>query len=461
MSRRWLVRSLSVVAAAAAVVVVWWRGRPPEAVPASESSEPSEPNVVLITVDTLRADHLGCYGHPRPTSPHIDRMARKGVRYERALSQAPWTLPAMATVHTSLYPHEHGAILAETRIADRLPTLAEVLGEAGYATYGVVSHTFVNRDHGFAQGFEVFDQSNVLGHDGVSSEGLTSRSLRFLRAHATNRAAEPFFLWVHYFDPHLTYVRHRNMGFASDPSGELPERITGGMLRKGRVGPKDLPYVKGVYDEEIAHTDDQIGALMEGIENLDTQGNVLYAFTADHGEYFLERGKWAHGRDCYRELTHVPLILGGDIDEDLRGTVVETPVEARSIPTTVMELAGIESHPFGGTSLLDEQAWRGQFRFTEGTRAWGKDDRKSCVVSDRYKLIRHLEDGREELYDIVRDRAERHDLLEQTDAELPKSLPSLRRAVDDHWTDGGEAAAKDNELSQRDKDHLRALGYVE
>ena len=128
-----------------------------------------QPNLVLITVDTLRADHLGCYGHSRPTSPRIDRLAESGLLFERAIAPAPWTLPSVATLHTSLFPREHGALRAKSPLRPELTTLAEVLRDVGYSTIALVTHLFVSRRYGFEQGFHTFDESLMQGHDSVTS----------------------------------------------------------------------------------------------------------------------------------------------------------------------------------------------------------------------------------------------------------------------------------------------------
>ena len=135
------------------------------------------PNIILVTVDTLRADHLEVYGYDRATAPSIARLASQGVRFSRALSQAPWTLPSMASVHSSLYPIQHGAFAAETALPEAARDPGRTAGEAvGYRTVAVVSHEFVAAKHGFGQGFEVFDESNVLGHEAVTSRDSTMTS---------------------------------------------------------------------------------------------------------------------------------------------------------------------------------------------------------------------------------------------------------------------------------------------
>lgn len=323
-ARAWLRPVLRAIPSAASIAVA--------AFCVACSGDATPPNIVLISIDTLRADHLDVYGYSRPTAPNLSRLAEEGVLFEHALSQAPWTLPAMASVLTGLYPSQHGASTSEARIAGRVETLAEALLARGYRTRAVVSHSFVDANHGFARGFERFDESQVLGHDAVTSEAVSRIALEKMLPDA----GQPFFLWVHYFDPHFTYVHHPEVGFAGRSEGRFGSAIPARLLsRPGRVSDSELEHIRAVYDEEIRVTDWAVGALLDGIEALGLKENTVVLVTGDHGEYFLERGRFFHGKDVYEELVHVPLIIGGDLPEALRGTVVERSVETASIPATV------------------------------------------------------------------------------------------------------------------------------
>ena len=161
----------------------------------SEPSRGPSPNVILIIIDTVRRDHLGAYGYARDTSPNIDRFASNAVRYERAISQAPWTTPSVASILTSLHPATLG-IQNERSILDRdFVFLSEVLADHGFATGAIVSQMFLSARMNFDQGFEYFDESQILGKEGVSSPEITRLAMGFVDRHR----AEPFFLWLHYF----------------------------------------------------------------------------------------------------------------------------------------------------------------------------------------------------------------------------------------------------------------------
>jgi arylsulfatase A-like enzyme len=420
-----------------------------------------QPNIVLITIDTLRADHLGIYGYARPSSPSIDRLGETGLLFERALSPAPWTLPSMASLHTSLYPPEHGAIGARTKLPDDLTTLAESLQGGGYDTMAFVTHVFVSRRFGLAQGFRAFDESLVLGHDAVTSQDLTKNALRYLR----REGREPFFLWVHYFDPHFSYVRHPEVGFlpadAPDRLDYEDLRIAEPVLRGGALPDRfSLETVKAIYDEEIAFTDAAIGRLLEGIGRMSLDRPTVTVLTADHGEYFMERGRFGHGRDVYDELVHVPLIISGDIGEELKGRRFPESVEVASIAHTLAALAQVEKNPFRGEDLLDIDHHEPRTVFSYGCYAWGTDERKILAESGGWKLIQHLDDGRFELYDVRQDPRETEDQWDQ-ETGTAGSAKKLLRAALDAFAPGGGGKAPSIDLAPEEIERLEALGYVQ
>ena len=420
-------------------------------------AEPEQtPNLVLVTVDTLRADHLEAYGYDRRTSPVVARLAASGIRFQHALSQAPWTLPSMASVHTSLYPIQHGAVGAETALPEAAETLAERLKDLGYHTVAVVSHEFVSRRHGFAQGFDIFDESNVLGHEAVTSTDLTLAALARL-----GDVSEPFFLWVHYFDPHFTYVRHPRFGFADGYAGELPDQLTAGRLmqeERAPVSDADLAYIEAVYDEEIAHTDEWVGKLWDSLETRYGADSSVLIFTADHGEYFLERGRFFHGKDVYEALVRVPLIITGAVDDELRGRVVAGSVETRSIPRTVLGMLGVAADGFGGVDLLEvARGSVGAPSFAEGSYAFGTDQRTRAVVRDPWKLIHRLDDDGYELYELSADPHERTNLYaSETEGGVVVELQLLLEG----FISLPRLQPQPVGLSPQEIERLRALGYI-
>jgi arylsulfatase A-like enzyme len=412
-----------------------------ECVTAWGFSEPaaSAPNIVLITVDTFRADHLGSYGYHRKTSPRLDELAARGVRFDRAWSQAPWTLPSMATVHTSLYPSQHRAVGAETPLSRQWVTLAEVLQNAGYRTLAVVSHLFVGSRLGFDQGFAVFDESNALGDDASSSPQITVTALEALRS--ATPTSQPFLLWVHYFDPHFSYVRKNKFGFADGYRGRLRSPIKAEKLKELEKDPQpqDIAFIESIYDEEVAFTDEWIGQLVDSVDKIVGKRPTLFFVTGDHGEYFMEHERLGHGRDVYEELIRVPLIVAGDLDPALQGRVVKETVE--------LELARSGGEP--------------RLSYSEGIYAWGSDDRKLGVASrDGWKMIHNLDRDSFELYHLGRDPDESTNLWGVEEEGAAEAGNRLRAALRE-FAFQSERPESVIELTDEEREQLRALGYSE
>lgn len=424
-----------------------------------------QPDIILISVDTLRSDHVGSYGYGRDTTPNVDRLADNGILFERAVSQAPWTLPAMASIHTSLYPSQHGATGTNKSIAPEVSTLAEALKEEGYATAGFISHLLLTPQYGFAQGFDVFDGSNAKPHDAITSENLTRLALEQVNV----PREEPLFLWVHYFDPHVAFMAQPEHDFTQGYEGELSGQLVSSALLEERIpvlekmGPADrateIGYVTDLYDGEIAYTDHWIGVLIDGV-NKNSSRPKMILFVADHGEYFMERGRFDHSRDVYDELVHVPLIISGTIDDRLRGTTVLDAVETASLAKTIMVIAGQESIFFQGVDLLGVA--RGTVTaptvvFSEGSYP-GFTEPKVSAESDGWKLIHNAEEDDYELYNLEEDPEELYNLygtdqgLNMTSRLMPEVSEYARRL-------SGEAPIV--ELTTSERKQLENLGYVE
>ena len=285
-------------------------------------------NLLLITIDTLRPDRLSFSGLQRRTSPTIDRLASEGGRFRSVYSQSGWTLPSMATILTGHHSNRHGAINVEHPIASDLPTLATVLSRAGFQTSAFVSHVMLSAENGFAQGFEIYDDTVLeVGHPHRVSTAkiLTDRVLA--RAPSTESR---FFVWVHYFDPHFDYLTHKE--WADWGSGNLDR-----------------------YDGEIAYTDRQISRLLEEFDRLGLMEDTLTVLTADHGEAFGERGTWHHA-SVFEEVLRVPLILHGS---DRRPAEVERPAQQIDLMPTLLNLLQVATPgDLPGTDLFDPEPER-------------------------------------------------------------------------------------------------------
>jgi arylsulfatase A-like enzyme len=291
-------RALRSLSAAAVILAVFAGGC---------TREKRPPNLVLITVDTLRPEHLGYAGSPRATSACLDRLAGEGVVFDHAMSVSGWTLPSVATLLTGQYPKDHGATDFHWSLDASLPTLAGILRRNGYDTYGFVSHIMLTPTYGMGDGFAHFDYSvlNVGNpHEISTSPQLTELALKGLR-----NVKEPYFLWVHYFDPHFQYLPHDQFPF----------------------GNSDLDR----YDSEIAFTDYSIDNLLKGVD----RGNTVVVFTADHGEEFGEHeGKYHY--TLHGEVMRVPMIIKAP---GLTPRVESEPVEQIDLLPTILALLGVEA----------------------------------------------------------------------------------------------------------------------
>lgn len=278
-------------------------------------------DVLLITVDTLRPDHLHYAGDPRPTSPALDDLAREGIVFPRSYSVAGWTLPAMATLLTGRYPKDHTATDFRFPMDRSIVTLAERLQARGYDTQAYVGHFMLGPDNGFARGFDVF-ASSPLGQ-GDLHKVSTSKEVTDLALAGLDRATEPWFVWVHYFDPHFEYLAHPGMAV---------------------FGKSEL----GRYDQEIAHTDLHIGRLLDAID----PHHTIVIFTADHGEEFGEHGGKYH-YTLYDEVMRTPLVIRAPFLEP--GVDMGVAEQIDVIPT-LLGMLGIEvPADLPGRNLLEAE----------------------------------------------------------------------------------------------------------
>lgn len=437
----------------------------------------AHPNLLLVIVDTLRADRLTLYGHSRPTSPAIDALAREGVRFDHAYVAAPWTQPSIASLLTGQYPRRHGLVRMRQRLPEDALTLAEILRAEGWSTAAVVSNLLLGRVFGFRQGFERYSEEEARGHDYVSSVAVTRRAIDML-----GELERPFFLMVHYFDPHYAYMPHASVDFAAVSAGRLSggERIED--LRQMDLDSEEQGFLRDVYDEELRFTDDAIADLLAAAADRKLFANTLIVVTADHGEEFLDRGWIGHTRTLYDELIRVPLVIRLPDDPsyrslDARGVTVMEAVSLVALPPTLLELMGADVPPgaeFEHRSLVpimkgDADGVEPVFAEVDfvpsleaAAPATPKSARMRAIVVGSHKLIHDELAGRFELYDIERDPGERVDLAPRDDALVRE----LRAQLDADLGPPGPAseyapmvefpAAFKKELAER----LRSLGYV-
>jgi arylsulfatase A-like enzyme len=405
---------------------------------ACRQAEDTRPSFILILVDTLRRDHLHAYGYPRETSPSLDALARRGVLFEQAISAAPWTLPSAMSLLTGRYPSSHRVENDGMKLSPKIPLLAEVLKESGYATAAVVSHIYVDSPFGFQRGFDRFDDFGLskdyrfeAGLEPIA-EQVTDHALAEVRRIGKGR---PFFLLVHYFDPHWDYDAPAPYGtrFTSPYSGTVTgsyQSFSEYALPGKTLPPGALQHLIDLYDGEIAYTDAQIGRLLQTLEEEGVARRSVVVVVSDHGEEFKEHGSLGHGRDLYDEVTRVPLLVA-DLRKPAQERRVEAEVRSIDVFPTLCALAGVLP-PRGvqGAPLMP---------FLSGEGGEGRPAISETIRFDAYrksyrepnaKLIVGLESNSRELYDLASDPEERINLWERRGQEALAMEQALFEQVD-------------------------------
>ncbi|MGE4606718.1 MAG: sulfatase [Myxococcota bacterium] len=438
----------------------------------SDESRPGHPNLLLIVVDTLRADHLGAYGYPRETSPAIDALARAAIRFDRAYAAAPWTKPSVASMITGLYPAALGIDNVFSRLPQSALTLAEILRANGYRTAGVVSHVMLSNqwEMGFGQGYETYIESEARGHRHISTERVTDQAIAILDDFANG--TDPFLLFVHYFDPHFDYLDHRDIGFAPVDSESLDgdESIIELRERIPTLSDSDFLFLRDRYDEEIRHTDAGVGRLLAALGRLDLESDTAVVFVSDHGEQFGEKGWIGHTPTLYEMVVRVPLIIRPP-GRPVEPRVVDQPVSLVSLTPTVLEMLGLESSDRG----FQARSFASWLRSGPGDEMEDvvieidfplQDPRISpvrllrrAIVGKRFKLIVDDAIGTLELYDLESDPDEQRDLASARPLLRERMLAALRSRI---AASRAQAVATETvELSDSELEVLRELGYVE
>jgi len=402
-------------------------GQPPERV---------APNVILISIDTLRADRLGAYGATTVETPAIDDLARQGVRFENAYTPVPLTLPAHFTLHTGLEPWHHGVvdngmILAESPAT----TLAEFFTTAGYDTAAFVSAFVLHSTFGLDRGFSFYDDGpgadaalDQLVHASAPADERVGRAIRYLQG-ASQKKERPFFLWLHLFDPHAPYL----------PPIDFRAR-----------------YGQRPYDGEVAFVDSQMGRLWAALERSGIAESTLIVLTSDHGESLGEHGEQTHGLLLYDATLRVPLIFRLPSGERA-GEVRKDAATLADVAPTVLALAGLSPGPsLDGRNLF--AADRSARRLGAISEAPYRRFGWASLVSLRQGGWKYITAPRPELYDLGADPLELHDLFGQERrkaVELGRGAEEIERVLRTR-----QAALKTTETGAEERAGLAALGYI-
>lgn len=437
--------------------------------------------ILLITVDTLRADSISAIEPGRTRTPHIDRLAGDGILFRQARSPASWTLPSVASMMTGLSPDVLEISRTTSKVRDHV-MLAELLRNSGYATGAIGKNVRLRPEVGLTDGFGTYDFYPVPAASGrsigskllralyparfasrtVSTTQLTDRAIEWIETHRAN----PFFLWLHYLDPHVPYAPPEDRLQGSPPTDRITDRFdTPQSIRNGRLGLNmaERAWLRELYDGEVDHVDEQLGRLFEYLDRHHLYDGALLIFASDHGEEFWEHGGYEHGHTLFDEVLRVPLIV--KLPNSRVVETVDTPVSTTDLFATILDICGLENpHEL---SLSLERFWgkRTNLRVAEPVISSGLlyfDDQVS-VVYNGFKYIRNLNTGAETLYDLRADPAETRSLV----AEAPPSLDVAREIVRQHEETSsllrrqlGLGPAEVLEIDEATRKLLKSVGYI-
>ncbi len=460
-----------------------------------ETSEPpagdglARPDIVFVSIDSLRADHVGAYGYTRDTTPFLDELASEGVRFANAISTTSWTLPSHAAMFTGLSDSVHGLVDNGLRLAAEHLTLAELLQHQGYRTAGFFGGPYLHPAFGVAQGFDDYVSCMSAPDDAGDDDVRTSARKHRSPSHAditgprtreriaswadrtlAARDDRPFFLFVHLWDVHYDFIPPAEYAALFDPdyTGEIDGRLmTNAAIREG-MSARDLEHVIALYDAEVRFTDDVLRGIFGDLEARGMLADAVVVVTADHGEEFFEHGKKGHNKSLYDEVLRVPLIVRmPGLAPERAGSVIDTQVQIIDLMPTLARCAGwerplaVQGRDLGpaitrGSTLPERDALtellidRGELR---------------ALRDPSRKVIEPRRDAPAVLFDLALDPGERDPIHansreRQDERERAQSELALAIARTLAFRDALDRAADEFEVSDDMAEQLRALGYL-
>lgn len=432
------------------------------------------PNIVLITVESLRTDHLSLYGYQRETTPNLDRLAEQAIVFDNAFSVTSWTLASHASLFTGLYPAAHDTLRPRDRLKDSYVTLAEALAESGYQTAGIVSGEYLREQFNLQQGFERYDDAPAAARKGaIPTNPDMERSIRrFLTEERDPQ--RPFFLFLYFWDPHYAYAppEPNDTLFVPEAARKPRQRVR---FQKGfelgrHISQEELAFVEAQYDGEIRTTDAALQGLFRQLQESGLWEDSVVIVTADHGEQFFDHGHLGHKHSLYDEELHVPLLL--KLPGRQAGRRDDRLVSLVDLYPTVLELAGLGGSRLShGVSLLAEPRAEGEPIYHELKEMWYQregDGRQSERALDwaalrmgDKKLIWRDQEAVVELFDLARDPGERTPLGAESALPIERwkqRLKEWREAMRKVAEQGGPPEKAS--LDATDEERLRELGYL-
>ncbi|MFN2376521.1 MAG: sulfatase, partial [Candidatus Binatia bacterium] len=429
-------------------------------------------NVVLVSIDSLRADHLGVYGYRRDTSPYMDSIARDGVLFRHSISTSSWTLPAHMSLLTGRSLLGHGVVSDDRSLPKSVGTVAEAFRDGGYETHAIVSAPYVHSRYGFARGFEDYDdrtvyfETNEDSYRSVTGPKVVTAAEEFL---ARDRE-RPFFLFLHFWDVHYDYAPDPPYDTMFDPdykgTVEGENFYFDPAIRQG-MDARDLEHLLALYDGEIRLVDDQLARLQAALDRLGVGGRTIVAVVSDHGDEFFEHGNKGHHRTLYEEVIATPFVLKVP---GRRPSSAEVGAETSLIDVgpTLLGLAGL-----GAPQGSEGRDWSGLYTgaplpaegpvFAELYRT-GTRNVQVASIDARHKVIHHFQQRWLEAFDLESDRGEQRPL----DVRGPLATPVVSRLRD--WLEGRwgrfdkrlrQEGLEPVILDQKATEQLRSLGYLD
>ncbi|RFF29190.1 sulfatase [Wenzhouxiangella sediminis] len=442
---------------------------------ACTSGDDNRPNIVLISIDTLRTDRLGAYGYGRDLTPNLDRLAEEGVVFERAVTSAGTTWPAHASMLTGLYPRYHGVRRNGLELDGDIPLVTELLLESGYSTGSFVSYKGMHFRGKLDRGFDVASDSEFPpdGDDPIRN-GIDTTGMALNWLEQRSDAVEPAFMWLHLFEPHSPYdlTEHsRTWMKETGYDGFLADGASGEELRGQRdrilASPEHIAAMNALYDGEIELADELVGQVLDKLQSTGRLDNTIVIVVSDHGQGLGENGNMGHGPTLREDVLHVPLIIR-DFRQSQAGRRVSETVSVIDLAPTIANAAlGIELPGVQGRSLMShlsnetgEDAEREVFaeirlwHDMDNTPDW-YDEKSIAVYVDGLKF--KTQHGKTEVFDPrIRPSSETRLEAPEVSEALMAYLDSLRQEFL-----AGEVKPNEVELTDKEIETLKSLGYIQ
>ena len=415
-------------------------------------------NLILISLDTLRADRVGAYGYDRDTSPALDALAARGARFETVIAESSWTLPSHVTLMSGLPPQIHGVVIPNQAPSAEVPLLAEVLRARGFRTLGLTAGRFLNRRYGFDRGFEEFDDADLS----------IAKSLAIARKRlAEFDAGDRFFLFIHSYDVHCPYHPPKAYArrFDTRPKADhVPTQGRCGNPHFNRMAltPGQARFLSDRYDAGIRCVDDLIAQFLEDLDRRGQLDDTLVVVVSDHGEEFMEHGKVGHRGTLYMQSLRVPWLMAGP---GVPEVVVDEPVGLADVMPTLLELLGVPAPPMRGESK--RSLLRGERAPDLERLVFSQNDRGlrlySAVVGDRQVIVDNIR-GKVRIFDWRADPEEQVDRVRK-EGEAERNL-ALRHAARNEFlsreSDPGRLAPELlSDANSEQREQFEAIGYID